>query len=278
MTINLDIANAFDIVSHGFIREVLQKFGFDQKFISWVGACISTPWITPLINGRPTPFFKASNDLIQGFPLPPLVYVLMVESLNTKLDWECTNGSIPGICIARGVKRINHSQFVDDTLLLNGVSKVMERRIKQVLYNFTLVSRGHINNHKSQVYVWNIKAQCLLGIAQILGFPVSNDWKSFKYLGLSICLSPSLENIGMLLYKKSERNGSLGGNLAQSCRAFGVNQISFVLPSSFSVFISSVTRGNQKRYEPAHPKIVMARREVQLKKIPSCELEYSLIF
>jgi hypothetical protein len=58
------------------------------------------------------------------------MYVLMDESLNINLDWEYTNGSIHRICIERGVKRINHSQFADDTLLLSGSSKFMARRIK----------------------------------------------------------------------------------------------------------------------------------------------------
>jgi hypothetical protein len=51
-----------------------------------------------------------------------------------------------------------------------------------------MVSGGNINNHKSQIYVWNIKDKCLLGISQILGFHVSNEWKSFKYLKFSTCL------------------------------------------------------------------------------------------
>jgi hypothetical protein len=63
MVIKLDMANAFDRVSHGFLKEVLQKFGFDQTFISWVGSCITSPWIAPMINGRPTPFFKSSRGL-----------------------------------------------------------------------------------------------------------------------------------------------------------------------------------------------------------------------
>jgi hypothetical protein len=62
MVIKLDMANAFDRVNHDFLKAILQKFGFDQAFLSWVGSCISNPWISPLINGRPTPFFKASRD------------------------------------------------------------------------------------------------------------------------------------------------------------------------------------------------------------------------
>jgi len=140
MVIKIDMANAFDRVNHEFLKVVLKKFGFNQSFISWANSYISNPWIAPLINGRPAPFFKASRGLRQGCPMSPLFYVLMSKSLNRRLEWEHINGSIPGLRIARRVKRINHSQFVDDTLLLGGASKIMARRFKLVLDQFIQIS------------------------------------------------------------------------------------------------------------------------------------------
>jgi hypothetical protein len=96
--------------------------------------------------------------------------------------------SIPGIKIAQGVKRINHSQFVDDMILLSGASKIIPRRLNQVLDTFLLVSGGLLNKTKCQIYVWNVSANIRAGIAQILGFGISIDWKIFKYLGLPLCL------------------------------------------------------------------------------------------
>jgi mannosylglycoprotein endo-beta-mannosidase len=63
MQIKLDMENAFDRVEHEFLFNVMQKFGFNQEFISWTGSCISNPWITPLLNGRPSPFFRASRGI-----------------------------------------------------------------------------------------------------------------------------------------------------------------------------------------------------------------------
>jgi hypothetical protein len=51
MVIKIYMENAFDRVKHEFLYAVLKKFGFNHSFISWIGACISTPWIAPLING-----------------------------------------------------------------------------------------------------------------------------------------------------------------------------------------------------------------------------------
>ena len=61
--IKLDLANAFDRVKHRFLFAVLHNLGFGQTFIKWIKACISEPWIAPLVNGRATNFFKASRGL-----------------------------------------------------------------------------------------------------------------------------------------------------------------------------------------------------------------------
>ena len=60
MAIKMDLANAFDRLRHSFILLVLKKFGFLPLFINQVQSCIKSLWIAPLINGRPSEFFKAS--------------------------------------------------------------------------------------------------------------------------------------------------------------------------------------------------------------------------
>jgi hypothetical protein len=72
--------------------------------------------------------------------------------------------------------------------LLGGASKTMANIFKLVLYQYEEASGGTINNHKSQIYAWNIKASILARIANILQFPFLVDWKFFKYLGTPISL------------------------------------------------------------------------------------------
>jgi len=81
MIIKIDMANAFNKVRHSFLFEVLKNFGFNSNFIAWVTTCISTPSIAPLVNGRPTSFFKSSRGLRQGCPLSPLLYIILAETL-----------------------------------------------------------------------------------------------------------------------------------------------------------------------------------------------------
>jgi len=63
MIIKLDLANAFDRFRHDFLFQVLQIFWFAPTFINWVKACIVSPWIASLVNGRLAGFFQASRGL-----------------------------------------------------------------------------------------------------------------------------------------------------------------------------------------------------------------------
>ena len=63
MALKLDMENAFDIVNHFFLFETMAKFGFSPKFIRWIKACISSPWITPLVNGRPSKVFEVTRGI-----------------------------------------------------------------------------------------------------------------------------------------------------------------------------------------------------------------------
>jgi hypothetical protein len=59
--------------------------------------------------------------------------------------------------------------------------------------------------------VWNVSAHSLIGIAQILGFSISNEWKTFKYLGLPMCLkSLPGEYWQIILQKIREKMDSWG--------------------------------------------------------------------
>ena len=82
MIVKLDLANAFDKVQLNFLFAVMLNLGFHPHLISWIRACISGPWIAPLINGRPTNFFHASRGLRQGCPLSPLLYVIQASVLS----------------------------------------------------------------------------------------------------------------------------------------------------------------------------------------------------
>ena len=86
MVVKLDLANAFDRVNHEFLFAVMEKFGFSTELIGWIKGCICSPWIAPLVNGRPTNFFQASRGLRQGCPLSPLLYAIQASVFSFQLN------------------------------------------------------------------------------------------------------------------------------------------------------------------------------------------------
>ena len=148
MAIKLDMANAFDRVNNFFLFEIMHKLGFSKKFCRWIKACVVRPWIAPLVNGRLAGFFQASQGLCQGYPLSPFLYLIVVESMSKKLQALQNNSEIRGLKIARGFKNANHSQFVDNTILLGGASVIIAKIFKEVISTFLKASDGEINATK----------------------------------------------------------------------------------------------------------------------------------
>jgi len=188
--LKLDLANAFDRVRHSYLFVVLHKMGFDPSFITMIAACITGPWISPLVNGRPCAAFQSSRSLRQGCPLSPYLFILMAELFSQALDYNRRVGLITGIKIKNGTKNINHSQFADDTLLIGGASTTIARRFKKLLDQFMEYSGGKVNQLKSCIYGWNTANHTIHSIASIFGVSCSLVWNHFSYLGMPVSLGP----------------------------------------------------------------------------------------
>ena len=64
-----------------------------------------------------------------------------------------TNGELRGLKIARGVTNANHSQFVDDTILLGEASIIIVERFRKFISTFVKASDGKVSVVKSKIYV-----------------------------------------------------------------------------------------------------------------------------
>lgn len=211
--LKLDLANAFDRVRHSYLFAVLHKMGFDPSFTNMIAACITGPWISPLINGRPCSAFQSSRGLKQGCPLSPYLFILMAESFSQALDHNRRIGLITGIKIEQGAKSINHSQFADDTLLIGGASTTIARRFKKLLDQFMDYSRGKVNQAKSCIYGWNTTNHIIHNIASIFGVPSKLTWNHFSYLGMPVSLGPLKADTWNEIIDKIERKVQQWGTM-----------------------------------------------------------------
>jgi len=213
MVVMLDLASTFDRVKHDFLFAAMRNFGFSQKFIEWVKACISAPWIAPLVNGRPTNFFQASRGLRQGCPLSPVLFVIQASVLSFQLNRRLQNRTLSGIRIVPKVKEVNHAQFFDDTLLLGAANLNTARNFKTELDLYRSSSGSEINYHKSKIFGWNCSPLEMLEISRILGMEGNATWDTFNYLGIPIFkATPKVAHWLPLLEKLKNKIHAWGAN------------------------------------------------------------------
>jgi hypothetical protein len=98
--LKLDLKKAYDKVSWQFLRMLLIQIGLKWEVTQWIMACITSVNMVVLINGSPTDFFKSYRGLRQGFPLSPLLFLLVVECLSRLLKKVVEEGSFHGLKVA----------------------------------------------------------------------------------------------------------------------------------------------------------------------------------
>lgn len=63
MAIKLDLQKAYDRVNWGFILAILSILGFNDGFVKWIEACISSVSFEILVNGGKSKQFKPSKGI-----------------------------------------------------------------------------------------------------------------------------------------------------------------------------------------------------------------------
>jgi len=103
MFLKLDLKKAYDKVNWIFLRMLLIHIGLKWEVFKWIIGCISSVNYAILINGSPTYFFKGNNGIIQGCPLSPLLFLLVIEALCRKIRKAHTDGSFKGLKVTKGL-------------------------------------------------------------------------------------------------------------------------------------------------------------------------------
>ena len=92
MIIQLDLTKAYDKLSWSYKRAVLRAYGFDQNWIRWVMALVTTTSFSILLNGAPSRTFTPFRSLRQGDLLSPFLFVLMMEGLGRAIKMANAEG------------------------------------------------------------------------------------------------------------------------------------------------------------------------------------------
>lgn len=77
----LDNKKAFDSIEWNFMFAVLTRLGIPQNFLKWLHLINLQPTAGVLVNGYVSDPFALERGTLQGCPLSPLLFALIMESL-----------------------------------------------------------------------------------------------------------------------------------------------------------------------------------------------------
>ena len=122
MFLKMDMEKAFDQMEWPFLLAIMKKLGFNDVWIGWIEACISSSSFSILINGSPFGLISHARSLRQGDPLSPFLFILGSEVFSRLMFHEASLGHIKGLKISRNNPAIHHLLFSDDLLIFGQAS------------------------------------------------------------------------------------------------------------------------------------------------------------
>jgi hypothetical protein len=99
-------------------------------------SCITSVSFVILINGATTPFFLGERGLLQGCPMSPLLFLLVVEGLNRSIEAIKREDGFHGIHVAETLC-LPHLLFVDDIPIFYNGMRRDAKKLKEILDLFT---------------------------------------------------------------------------------------------------------------------------------------------
>ena len=82
MALKLDMSKAYDQLEWGFLQKIMEKMGFDTKWIGWIMECVKSVSYSILVNGNPKGHIVPTRGIRQGDPLSPYLFLICSEGLN----------------------------------------------------------------------------------------------------------------------------------------------------------------------------------------------------
>uniref|UniRef100_A0A2N9EQ08 Reverse transcriptase domain-containing protein n=1 Tax=Fagus sylvatica TaxID=28930 RepID=A0A2N9EQ08_FAGSY len=183
MALKLDMSKAYDRVEWGFLKQVMIRMGFCDKWISLIMECISTVSYSLLINGEPTGHIIPTRGIRQGDPISPYLFLLCAEGLNGLLQKATSQGDIHGVSLCRQGPKITNLFFADDSLLFCRATIPECQKIQDILRLYEQASGQQLNRAKTTLFFSrNTPATMQEDLKDILGVPNIKQYE--KYLGL----------------------------------------------------------------------------------------------
>ena len=145
MAIKTDMSKTYDRIEWRFIEALLNKMGFDPRWITLMVECISSVQYRVLLNGQPRGLIIPQRGLRQGDPLSPYLFIMCTEALIVNINKAERVKQLTGMKVARACPAISHLLFADDRLFFCKANTEECQTILRILKEYEAVSGQQIN-------------------------------------------------------------------------------------------------------------------------------------
>lgn len=186
--LKLDFEKAYDSINWEYLFDMMVNLGLGEKWLGWMKTCVTSAWVSILVNGSPTKEFSPQKGLRQGDPLSHFLFNIAAEGLNLLLERAKELGIFKGACVGPAGLRVSYLQFADDTILFCDAEWAEIVNVKRILRCFELISGLKINFHKNVVCEVGISDE----VAQVYASKLCYLCRKLpiKYLGLPLGANP----------------------------------------------------------------------------------------
>nr|GEX48664.1 RNA-directed DNA polymerase, eukaryota, reverse transcriptase zinc-binding domain protein [Tanacetum cinerariifolium] len=256
MIFKVDFEKAYDSVRWDYLDDILKKFGFGEKWCTWIRNCLISSKGSILVNGSPTMEFQFHKGLKQGDPLSPFLFILVMESLHISVNRVVEAGLFRGVQVGNTI-HISHLFFADDAIFLGHWSDSNIDTIIRILDCFYHASGLKINMSKSKlmgisVHRDNVEDKNLIYRRSFYSYQVRSRFSSYiSYVTVSGSFTDStccsqmgqmIESISIPLLDKFNPVGSplIFTFQARMFTLIGISLIQRVLDETTSKVLSSM--------------------------------------
>jgi len=152
VALKLDISKAYDIMDWEYLKEVMIKMGFNQKWIQWMVMSIEFVDYSVLVNGEHVGPVIPGRGLRQGDPLSLYLFIICAESLSSLIRDAEERQVISGTSICHGAPPVSHLLFADDCFLFFKAKDSQAHVMKNILNIYEAASGQAISLPKSRIF------------------------------------------------------------------------------------------------------------------------------
>ncbi|KAG5527030.1 hypothetical protein RHGRI_028084 [Rhododendron griersonianum] len=183
VAVKLDLSKAYDRVCWDFLFRVMEKMGFDGRWIDWVKQCVCSVKYSITVNGGQVCSVSPSRGLRQGDPLSPYLFLIVADVFSILMQKAVANKSIGGIRMKKRGPVVSHLLFADDSLIFLDAVPQSCLNFMDLVACFSEASGLSLNIQKSSLFFSpNIEDSLKEEIKGIMGMEEMKE--AVQYLGL----------------------------------------------------------------------------------------------